>query len=457
MALLKKCLLGIVFVGMAASGNTQVLAKHHHHHTHHSTHHYSPPVEDVAPLPSAVNGKSNLSDAINTIIAGADPEASIGIVVKSMKSGDILYEHNAKQLFVPASTMKILTAEAALLYLGPQYKFPTSIFTDARSINKGVIDGNIYIVHSGDPSLTVYDIHDLMASLKAMQIQRITGNVYIDTSAYDQQNFGPGWIGSDKRYCYGAPISASIINHNCLASSRGLLHTSKAKLKSVGSAVINDVIKFNQILMQESFKRLGISVHGNIKIGSTPPYASRLATHESKQLHSLVSTMLKKSDNIIAGSLFKKIGALYTRQPGSWSNGSAAVKDILSKQAGVDASGAMILDGSGLSPENTISPSQLMQVLTFAYHHSSSSYDFISALPISGVDGTLKHRLTNISWKVRAKTGTMAGVRSLAGYAMTRDNEPLAFVIMVNGRNSAGYSYKEVEDRIVTVLTKYSQ
>ncbi|HSW71039.1 MAG TPA: D-alanyl-D-alanine carboxypeptidase, partial [Gammaproteobacteria bacterium] len=115
--------------------------------------------------------------------------------------------------------------------------------------------------------------------------------------------------------------------------------------------------------------------------------------------------------------------------------------------------------GSGLSRYNQITPAQMMQVLDFAYHHIGTNYEFISALPIAGIDGTLKHRMYNIARKVRAKTGTMTGIGvvSLAGYAIGGNKEPIAFVIMVNGRRGSGWTYKELEDKIATLLTQYQR
>jgi D-alanyl-D-alanine carboxypeptidase/D-alanyl-D-alanine-endopeptidase (penicillin-binding protein 4) len=118
-----------------------------------------------------------------------------------------------------------------------------------------------------------------------------------------------------------------------------------------------------------------------------------------------------------------------------------------------------IMDGSGLSRYNLITPAQMMETLDFAYHHDASNYDFISALPVAGVDGTLKHRLRNVAWKIRAKTGTMSatGVVALAGYAVNRDNELLAFVVMVNGRNGFSWKYRGLEDDIALALTRHSR
>lgn len=457
----------------------------------------------------AIYGKENLVAEINRIVQSLDAKASVGINVKSMKYGDTLYTKNDQRLFTPASILKILTAEAALLYLGPEYKFPTTLLTDARNRDNGIINGNIYLVQSGDPSLTYYDLTDLMVTLKSQQIRGISGNVYIDNSAYDEENIGPGWTWDDTKNCYAAPINASIINRNCLsfkvapAKSSGQLAniiqspryyygdiennvvTKNAGAKScyikmnnapgetisIGgcmpkgrqpwgvSTVISDIMEYNKSLLQNLFKRYGVHVTGNIDAGEAQHNLSTIAVHHSKPLHSLINDMLKKSDNVIAGTLLKKMGEFHSRQPGSWNNGSEAIKQILSKKASLDSRDMNIIDGSGLSRDNQIKPSQMMQVLDFAYHHYGTNYEFISSLPIAGKDGTLKNRLRNVARKVRAKTGSLSGsgVVSLAGYAVSKDKEPLAFVIMVNGQNGNVWKYREVEDRIVTALTNYSR
>lgn len=454
-----------------------------------------------------VYGKDQLASEINRILQ-AYQHAEIGVYVKSMKYGDTLYAQNINHSFVPASILKILTAESALLYLGPEYRFNTQFVTDAKSIDKGVLTGNLYLVQSGDPSLTYYDLISLMGSLKSQQIQAIAGNVYIDDSAFDQSYGAPGWTPKDSHYCYAAPISAGIVNHNCLAfrvipgrkpgqlaqvmtspryyypamqntvmtkprHSRGCylkLGSSDSMLSLHGcmpkgnyawgiSYVIENVLNYNQSLVKNLFKRYGVRVQGHVTPGKAQPTLSHVGNHQSQPLRYIVNEMMKKSDNVIAGALFKKLGQTYSKQPGSWENGGQAVERILSEKIGINTSGMRIIDGSGLSRYNQISPLQMMQVLDFAYHHIGTNYEFISALPIAGIDGTLKHRMYNIARKVRAKTGTMAGagVVSLAGYAIGGNKEPIAFVIMVNGRRGSGWTYKELEDKIATLLTQYQR
>lgn len=454
-----------------------------------------------------INGAQNLVNAINQSIRNVDPNLNIGVAIKSMKYGDTLYTYNDNRPFVPASILKIFTAEAALLYLGSDYKFSTSFYTDARGLDNGILYGNLYLVHSGDPTLTYTDIVGLMSALKAQGINRVDGNVYVDTTAYDEAIYGPGWIWNDKRFCYAAPISASIINHNCLSFSikpgkdsghpanvdsgsrvyfsgiQNSVVTKATRAKSCYihlaynadstisisgcmpkgrytqgvSTVVNNIVEYNKSLLRTLFRRSGIQVNGTFASGAAPKNLPVVVSHQSKPLYSLITDMLKKSDNIIAGSLFKKLGETYSKQPGSWENGSVAVSQVLSQKAGVSVANLNVVDGSGLSRYNQVTPHQMLQVLDFAYHNNATNYEFISGLPVAGVDGTLKHRLQNISWKVRAKTGTMSGVNSLAGYVMTRDKEPLAFVIIVNGHLGMGWKYKELEDKIVTSMTKFSR
>jgi len=458
------------------------------------------------PSSAPIYGNSALIAEITRAVRSVSPNVRVGVKIKSMQTGDVLYSLNENSQFTPASIMKILTAETALLYLGGNYKFPTKLVTDGSLGGNGAVNGNLYLVHSGDPSLTYNDIREMMNSLKSKPVSSVQGNVFIDITAYDQRNTGAGWSVEDTRYCFGAPINASIINHNCISflilpakspgqlasvvpsrnnfiglvnntvmtrssfthpcslqfnqdgyntvSVSGCLHKGQRRGATV---VIPNMLQYNRALMQTLLRQNGIAVSGRIEARPAPANITTLALHESKPLHHLVTDMLKKSDNVIAGSLFKKLGELYTEQPGSWVTGSTAVKKLLNQHAGINTAQMNLIDGSGLSRYNLITPAQMMQLLDFAFHDEKTNYEFMSALPIAGVDGTLKHRLGNVAWKVHAKTGTIAGVVSLAGYTINKDKEPIAFVIILNGKKGEMWRYRAMEDKIVTALTNYSR
>lgn len=443
----------------------------------------------------------SLAHKFNQLLANEN--ADISVFIKSMRRGDVLYARNIFKPLIPASTLKAVTALSALIYLGPDYRFSTQLLTDADEVKNGVLQGNLYIILSGDPALTYHHLIDLLLALKSQQINAIAGNVYIDNTAFDKNFYGPGWKEQDKKHCFAAPISASIINHNCLALKVAPSHkqgraaeiktyakyfyptirngvVTRAKTRNcnvrftedvknyitlegcmgVGryawgvNYVITDVPEYTRSLFKNLLRRLHVSVYGRITFKSAPAQLALISQHGSPPLKILINEMMKKSDNVIAGAIFKKMGQLYNNRPGSWTNSGMAVKNILNRHAHVDTSGLRILDGSGLSPQNQISAAQMMQILNFAYHHKTNN-EFISSLPISGIDGTLKNRMGHITRKVRAKTGTISGVVGLAGYAVSADQEPYAFVILVNGSKQQGWHYKSLEDQIVTLITHY--
>lgn len=359
----------IVILGMLLGFTEPAFAKHKVHHNNSAPAKAAPRQVAIA---SAIYGTPELAATLNQIVNSNGNSADVAVYAKSMKYGDTLYTRNINQPLTPASTLKVLTAEAALVYLGPEYRFSTQVLTDAKSIKNGVLQGNLYVVLSGDPSLTYYDLVELMLTLKNQQIQAIGGNVYIDNTAYDQSFYGPGWIWKDKSYCYAAPISASIINHNCLSfqvapskvsgrvaevltspkfyyptiksnvvtkaqRSRSCsihLSTDTGGISIEGcmprgqvsgiSYVVTDVPEYNRALFKDLLNRLSVPVYGSVTFGSAPENLSLIGQHASKPLRNLINDMLKKSDNVIAGALFKKLGQLYSHQPGSWENGSLA-------------------------------------------------------------------------------------------------------------------------------------
>lgn len=456
--------------------------------------------------PRPIYGTSQLLYRINYLV-NTETTAAVAVYIKSMRTGEDIYRRNIYNPFIPASTLKIFTAEAALIFLGSDFRFVTRLYTDAASINDGILQGNLYIELSGDPSLTYYDLADLMQLLQSQGVYAIKGNVYIDNTAYDQNYYGPGWEYEDKNYCYAAPISAGIINHNCYSFSVSpaknvgapaqivtsnryfypLIHNSvvtvAAKKNKTNCAirlatnadssisvagcmpngpvawgvsyVVSDVSAYDRALFKNLIQQFGIRIIGNVANGKKPANLTLVAEHASKPLHALINEMLKKSDNVIAGALFKKLGQLYNNRTATWENSSIAVAQILSKNMGLNLAGLRLLDGSGLSPSNLTTPAQMMQILDYAYHDYDTSYPFISSLPIAGVDGTLKHRMSNIAKRVRAKTGTISGVVTLSGYVLSADREPFAFVIMINGSKGYGNRYRGIEDAIATALSQF--
>lgn len=440
-----------------------------------------------------------ITSGLDQLLAQERGRGTVGIFVQSLRTGKVIYAKNADVLFSPASSMKVVTAFAALRFLGPNYKFHTEILTDAVNPAGPNLTGNLYVKFSGDPDLSMQDLNSLFVSLANSGIRNINGKVFIDHSEFDNNGIAPGTVIKDTRYCYGAPIEATMLNHNCVAFTAmpGLSIGSPARLEfpnGIALPIVNASVtknakhcalklqntvsgeyqlsgcvapKTHQYIMvpllnsnslgatavRSLLKQNGISITANT-IVNTNSNMQILAVHESPPLSELVTDMLKHSDNIIASSLYKKIGATYFKQPGSWENGSKAIKAILSGHDGIDLSRMQMLDGSGLSRYDMITPTQLVQVLRAAYTDPQLANVFVNALPVDGIDGTLKHRMLtkDMIGQVKAKTGSMHDITSLAGYLETAKHDTLVFAIVVNDMAGMVWRFRALQDRICHYL-----
>jgi D-alanyl-D-alanine carboxypeptidase/D-alanyl-D-alanine-endopeptidase (penicillin-binding protein 4) len=201
---------------------------------------------------------------------------------------------------------------------------------------------------------------------------------------------------------------------------------------------IQNTQQYTKNLVLEQLKILKIKLNGQVKfIDSTYqkiPSGVLLAKHSSASIGSLIETMLKQSDNLIANNLIKTLGQYDSLQPGNFTNGAIAVVKILKERAQIDLGSLNIVDGSGLSPQNRITANQLMQILRYIYENDTS-LELIKALPVAGVDGTLKKNTAMQSEALKthliAKTGAIEGISNMAGFLYSPKNKtskPLIFV-----------------------------
>jgi D-alanyl-D-alanine carboxypeptidase/D-alanyl-D-alanine-endopeptidase (penicillin-binding protein 4) len=458
----------------------------------------------LLPLSVFATDQNAIQQQLNQLIAKQQGKAQIAVVVQSLNSGQIIYQKNASQPLVPASSLKILTAYAALRQLGPEYTYKTQLLTDAQQpVSNGVLRGNLYIKFAGDPDLTTEEVDQLFATIREKGITTVTGGLMIDDGQYDNVGIAPGTVYSDKYYCYGVPIDAMNLNRNCISmtikpaqkvgqraqiifmDNIPLLHDNNVITQGGGKKACGVSIRFNEetqryqlngcvkqkrpttlrvVVNNKQYARTavtalaqrnGIRVQGGVKKQQASPGLKVLATHNSEPVKKLVFTMLKKSDNLIANALFKTVGASYFKQPGSWDYGSKAVRQLIAANQRVNTSGMSVIDGSGLSRFNQITATQLTQVLRQAWYDTDVADYFFDGLPTSGMQGgSLKRRMgsKDMLGKVKAKTGTMKGVTALAGYVETHTREVLAFSIIVNGYSGSSGQYRILQDKICQVL-----
>lgn len=449
---------------------------------------------------------STVRQAVEHVLATSRlDKTGMGIIVTSVKTGHVLYAQNSDRLYTPASVQKLFTATAALEYLKPTFRFKTGFYTQGF-IRHDVLQGNLYIKFSGDPTFKSADLARMMDELHNMHIKRITGHVYIDNYAYNQVPYPPGWIWDDLSYSYAAPMDAIIIDHNKFAVSfqpskvvgqapkittnlpAGVVHFENTmqstrtysdacpvtiysdmhnNYRVAGcldnrwgvqsrSLAIRDVLQFAKVEVANMLALRNIHYDGDVRQKITPHHVTPLVVHNSQPLGQVIRHMLKKSDNLYTDAIFKKIGETYYNRPGSWQNSLMALKKILGKETGINFKHSLFTDGVGLSRYNLITPHQLAKLLFFIYHNTAIKPSLLAALPIAGVDGTLEGRMMSDARgkRVRAKTGSMTGVSTLAGYVITHHHGTLAFAIMMNDFVGGLGRYRYLQDRICEALAR---
>lgn len=450
-----------------------------------------------------------LKNAIDRTIQQVDPNLNIGIEVISLKTGLKLYERNTEHMFVPASTLKSFTAASALALLGSNFQFETALFREGE-IKNGALMGDLYLKGSGDPSLLTDDLQDLALQLSQTGIHEIQGDLLIDNYDFDDLTLGPGWMWDEGADYWNSPIDALLVNHSCItltiepAKKEGAapkitvfpeipgvtVHnfaktdgekrdlrvsrrwmTKENLIEITGSIDPNAASEEFQIplespslyaaqLFLQLLEKQKIRLTGEIHYKKTPPGAKRLACHLSAPLSELIIPQMKLSDNLYSNCFFKKMGQLMCDAPGTWRKGSQAVLSFLSDQVEIDTSRLVIMDGDGESRYNLVSPDQMVTFLKWMKDQFLFFPEFLASLPISGVDGTLKDRMgdSSVRGRIRAKTGTMTGISAIAGYATTKDNELLAFAIMMSGFIKSPQKYKhDLEDQICSLLANFSR
>ena len=426
---------------------------------------------------------TNLQGAVDTIINRVDPSINMGVVVVDLNTGETLYQKNPTRPFVPASNMKLFSDAAALLALGPDYRFKSQLTTNATALDNGVLKGSIYLHLPGDPSLTQNNLDTLLAPLAEWGVTRIEGDVILVSNNRAVNAYAPGRMASDNKYSYGAPVAPLVLDENRLTvtvnpayrqgdkalvelnnKDDGILINNQAKTAAhatpcgvdlnmdndnhlnvrgcvgVGQwAVqqripIHNPLRYAQDLVKAHLNTLHIKLDGNVVLGSAPKSTLLLSTHVSKPINQLMADTLKPSDNLYADSLFLHAAAKLYGAPLNWEQAQPIVKNFLQQQTGISLQSAVLTDGSGLSRNDLLTAQQTVGLLRFLHNRFPLAFEYIAALPIAGQDGTLRRRFRKPTEQglLRAKTGTMTGVMSLSGYLYTANAHTLAFAIFIN-------------------------
>ena len=344
--------------------------------------------------------------------------STVGMMVYDLDADSVLYSHNARQLLRPASTMKLVTAIAAIDRLGGSYQFKTELCYTGE-VNDRTLTGDIYCVGGFDPRFNSDDMRAFVEAIHKMGVDTIRGNIYADKSMKDADQFGAGWCWDDDN----PALSPLLISRK----------------DSFVERFVSDLIADSLV------------VEANVGEAQRPDSAYCIC-RRFHTIDQILMRMMKNSDNLYAESMFYQLAASTGTRQASAKQARSVINRLISK-VGLNPKRYEIADGSGLSLYNYLSAELEVRLLRYAFQNNNIYMHLRPSLPIAGEDGTLRKRMTGVftAGNVRAKTGTVQGVSSLAGYCTAANGHRLAFSIINQGiqHHSNGRAF---QDRVCTVL-----
>lgn len=382
--------------------------------------------------------------------------AQLGLLVVNPRTGDTLYSRNAGKLFMPASNQKVLTATVALAQLGAGYRYRTVIGTQG-TLQSGVLDGDLIIVGRGDPTLSdrmrgsaMNAMLAIADSLSVRGVRSITGTIRPGGDAFPDNIYAYGWEWDDLTSS-GTPTDELLFNEGMIRTVRRTARGDTVVSIGTGNPTESYLAALDTALRARGI----IAVRGiSDSIVALPAPFDTLYSFESPPLSDIIKPFLKPSQNQIGEILLKTLG-LERTGVGIPDSGAAVVTRQL-RAWGVDSTGVVVYDGSGLSRHDLVTPEAMVKVLTAFQRHTAFQI-FYDGLPIAGVDGTISSRMrgTPAQGNMRAKTGTIEFVRSLSGYVTTADNERLVFSFLSNHFITPVSQITRVQDAVGSLLAGY--
>lgn len=394
---------------------------------------------------SAQSGSAPTAPGVRSQInrlARADALRRSGVLVVDPGTEQTLFDKQGSRALIPASTLKILTAAAALEALGPNTRLAT------RTAQQ---DNTVYLIGGGDATLPRALRTDSLpqgpASLRRLARDTATSlgtrnriDIVFDDSLFSGRRLGPSWPKGFPAAGVAAPVTALMIDQGRRTPS------SRAR--------VNDPSEKAAQVFANLLEKRGVQVN-RISRGVAPVGASEVARVDSATVTEIVKEMLTESDNDVAEALGHLVGK-EVLDDGSFAGGAAAMTQLLT-EAGIDTSSMELADASGLSGRNKVTPATIADVLVDVVRGERWA-PIVQGLAVAGVTGTLADRFATRATSagrgvVRAKTGTLTGVGSLAGTVLDADGRPLVFVVIGNNVRSAAQA-RDTMDRIASRLAE---
>ena len=354
--------------------------------------------------------------------------SDIGLMVWDLTDDSCLYAYHAQHRLRPASTQKVITAISALDKLGSSHLFKTQLrykgtiveYRDtANNVIGRTLEGDVWCIGGMDPMFGANDMREFAYAVKELGIDTLRGNIYADLSFKDKDRLGEGWCWDDDN-----PTLTPLL----MERKDGFIDKLMAQLRN--AQIVLDVARGEQ---------------------ACPPGTIELCTR-THTMDEVLKPMMKNSNNLFAESVFYQLA---NHMGGKWAtakNARTAIQQVMTK-AGIDAKAYYAADGSGLSLYNYVSAEMEVKMLRYAYQQPDIYDHLTRSMPIAAADGTLSGRMgkSPAARNVHAKTGTVIGVSSLAGYCTTANGHVLCFSIINQGiqNPAAGRAF---QDRVCSAL-----
>ena len=423
-----------------------------------------------------------------------------GIEVQT-DTGETLYSKNGHQFFTPASSAKLLTSAALLSALGAEYRLITPVFAVGNAPNLA----SLRIAGKGDPSISTKSLKQIVHQLQALGIDRIE-KLIIDDSYFAPPAINPTWEWLDVHSYFATPVNSAILNQNsatltllpqqlgqpikfywndAIAARQWQVinqattgkedipynieidgDLGKPILRIRGELAINesadvwdmaivDPASYFLESLRLHLAQGGISVGRGIVVNEKYQDESeqKLLTINSPSIAKLIKEINQQSNNLYAEALAKVLVQKLN------TNNAIEAIDLSLKKLGVDTKDYILVDASGLSRQNLISPKNIVEILNLMLVNSDLKSQYQQSLTLAGINGTLKNRFhnTSVQGKFWGKTGTLTGVGALSGYLITRQGFKLVISIMVNNSNLSNREIRRAIDKIAVVLSHIQQ
>lgn len=489
-------------------------AQHDHDHDHgsegaHPEHPGDAPEETAGEVDATVEpptlgrGDADLLPVLSEILRRpAVAGARMSILIEPAEGGAPYFALEPDMKLHPASNTKLVTSAAALVEIGPTYRYETDLVVDAMD-DAGRAD-NVFLIGRGDPRFVSESLWKMVDEARVMGLRAVRGDVIVDDSFFAGGYEPPGFGDKKQDSAYRAPSGAASLNFNSArivvlpgprvgakpvvtvlpdsdyakvqVTARTVKHgRERLRISAVpdgeGTRItvagripighgglstrrrIDNPPRFAGLGLKHFLEREGITVGGAVRLGKAPARHERLARHWSPPLSDLLADVNKLSNNFMAEQVLRTLGR-HGGGSGDWKSGQAVVSGFLTREVGLK--GFKYVNGSGLFGDTAFSARDMVTLLRYMQDRRPFIPEYASSLAIAGGDGTLRSRMRKMDLgTLRAKTGTLDGVVCLSGYVDLADGSPALFSVLMNSVPGSAWNVWKVHDALLEAVAAY--